>query len=110
MSYTKGPWVVVPSIVPSCRFQVEQDSDDGLGMIVSALIGDLPGGVAEEEANAHLLASAPDLLEACKEAEEAVLSTLHHLLASRGMPEEGADENPTLVKLRSAIKKAEGRS
>jgi hypothetical protein len=54
-------------------------------------------GEGEERANADLIAAAPDLLEACKEAEECIRTGGHF-----------ADSNRTMEMLRAAIARATG--
>lgn len=61
--YTPGPWFADSSFVGSRsidRFFVKCNSKD------------LPGGVAEAEANARLIAAAPDLLDALQKLVRAI--------------------------------------
>lgn len=57
----------------------------------------------EREANAHLIAAAPDLLAAC----EAVLPIIESLDSAK---EEGDDDEPLAAQLRAAIAKAKGKA
>jgi hypothetical protein len=95
--HTPGPWRV-----------------NGFNKRGDRVVGDLDGGVAnvycEEdsvradpigEANAHLIAAAPDLLDACKLAH-----SYFHNREGRDLADLGLDASKALT---SAIAKAEGR-
>lgn len=96
MSYTKGPW----------GFEHTKTYDDlnrecfrvyGLGDVNIAKVS---GDITEENANAHLIAAAPDLLEAC----ESSLEYFYRLQS------EGADGFDSVIEaLEQAISKAEGK-
>ena len=99
MSHTPGPWKVDSTgcIVSGEDHHVVcfgHDYDD-YGRIQASQDLDEKSAVAEIEANAHLIAAAPDLLEACKAALGAV-SDFKELRATQKM-------------LRAAIAKAAGQ-
>jgi hypothetical protein len=108
MSYTPGPWKVFrsgfdgdrPGIeATSVPFSVitfgDSDVDDDAGV---------KGRTPEEmEANACLIAAAPDLLEACK-------LWAKHLESHGQIKQELADFIAAKESLKSAIAKAEGKS
>ena len=96
MSHTPGPWMV---------------TDDGLGVCVATgnyktegtddwTIADCQHGWCQCEANARLIAAAPELLEAC----EAVLPTIESLVFNCKNP----SEVELLDQVQQAIKKAKG--
>jgi len=60
MKYTKGPWEV-----NSHEHGSHKTISKGANNICIVLLGNLSDG-STGEANAHLIASSPDLLEACK--------------------------------------------
>lgn len=98
MNYTKGPW----EKVITARFG--PDDFEGLNIespnentVICELAGGLP--LIEIESNAHLIASAPDLLEACK-------TTRNHIFNGHSSPH---TTNQILNILNKAIAKAEGR-
>ena len=71
--YTKGPWFAVRNstyweIQPAGRG--EDGAPWNVGDVCSSAPGDADGGL--QEANARLIAAAPDLLEAC----EAIVTSL----------------------------------
>lgn len=62
--YTKGPWIIKEQPVKHLGFYIQQD---GFKESQRAFIGEVGGGTQpfnEIEANAKLIASAPDLLQA----------------------------------------------
>lgn len=63
MAHTPGPWVVVEADVPPFgSFAIRNDHEAPGGLAITV------GGLGEEErANAHLIAAAPELLEALKD-------------------------------------------
>ena len=100
-SYKPGPWHVDPKAAEESFFEdVSILRQDGLAVAVAVHNGDiLP---PEPEANALLIAAAPDLLEALK------LFVRAEKMARDGNPPQDADK---LIDLGdAAIAKAEGRS
>ena len=95
MNFTPGPWRLstldIDDIVKG---------EFGHGGVYVATVqfsrGDIPD--AEVEANARLIAAAPDLYEACRA-----------LVAGFGLADL-EDDDPDIVQGRAAIAKAEGRS
>lgn len=61
------------------------------------------GSASEQEANAKLIAAAPDLLEALQDAEKALFPALDNAFG-----EKVANENRELMQVRAAINKALG--
>lgn len=105
MKHTKGPWEVCDDDT-----SVHSPSQD---MIVHT--AEMPGDPAmypqsfeEEEANARLIAAAPELLEALKIAE-GELRAISEVISTYGV-EECLQTVAELKKIRAAIAKAEGRS
>jgi len=98
LSHTPGPWVVS-----------DGEFTDGFVEAVNngpnTIAGIMP--VPERSANARLIAAAPELLEACKEARNCLASAL------QAMEDEGlgvyAADNLAMKALDAAIAKAEGR-
>jgi hypothetical protein len=62
----------------------------------------------ESEANANLIAAAPELLEALKKAKEFISNGIEFGFIR--MPDEGDSAHETLPIILRAIKKAEGRT
>jgi hypothetical protein len=90
--HTKGPWILVDTpairdIFNGCSVVAAEGIDDA---IIAAIGGDVP----EVEANARLIAAAPELLEALKEAHKMLLPSMF------GTPEE---EVHRLGKLYSSV-------
>ena len=74
MTHTPGPWTVKPS---KAKTQVTKIAENGsYDFICDTLSG--PFYLEECQANARLIASAPDLLEACEAMQKALYE--HHLL------------------------------
>lgn len=96
VGFTPGPWEISPSNVKQIN---DVDVVDSNGLLVA-----VPAGQPKENrrANAHLIASAPELLEACKQFLSYADNGKHpHLMAYANTI---AGE-----KMRQAIAKAEGR-
>ena len=98
MSYTKGEWKVEP-IIPEKRGIIIRGEDGGIIARVATVGGVLPEAIA----NAHLMASSPDMYEALKAA----------LPALQGIFDDN-DNRPQHIKDRiniavKALAKAEGR-
>lgn len=107
MSHTPGPWRVEktpfePSpVIVGLMEEGPRPGDFLPNNPRCRVIAQCKGTDDEGKANAYLIASAPDLLEACKLS----FAALHH-----DMEEGGAFQNEQLVKmLRATIDKAEGR-
>jgi hypothetical protein len=83
MAHTPGPWTIVDGVV-TCP--------DGLPLYTGMRPKE------EDEANALLIAAAPDLLAACKAASDALYIWL-----------ENPEEEAVWIELDAAIARAEGR-
>jgi len=83
--FTPGKWIIDDSSMGRASRVVSED-----GLIIAECWN------ADQEANAHLIASAPDLLEACK-----MFLTL--------VTEQQLFSGAALVKAKEAIAKAEGK-
>lgn len=88
--HTPGPWVVDQEV---------NEGDDGLFFVVLADDGAVTVAAPPTEADARLIAAAPDLLSACQSAEMALLGFLRHNLVI----------DAALDCVRSAIRKATHR-
>ena len=122
MKYTPGPWEnsTANGRIPIVR-RIRRDNGeaDTFGSVVQSVSGpmvcrlDFGYGHKNDEANARLIAAAPDLLEACKLALD--LFAKGHAIDSfdwgRSIlkAENIRELNETPGKLRLAIEKAEGR-
>jgi hypothetical protein len=90
---TPGPWGFGPSGPVMIGYSLSYGIfEEGPGNLIAGIFNDGRGGEEAAEANARLIAAAPDLLEACRLAEQ-----------YRGMV-----GSPTWLKLRDAIAKATG--
>lgn len=103
MKHTKGPWKLDWIFSGQCNI----DPEDGHGRIATVWVRQTKtNNIAETTANAHLIASAPDLLGACR----CALADLEGI-----MPEyepDGERTHPawrTILELKQAIAQAEGR-
>lgn len=72
-------------------------------------------GATKNEANARLIAAAPELLEMLVLAERAIFELTRHNLIEKGCPRghtasQKATEDQFVIDLRAAIAKAEGRA
>lgn len=106
--HTPGPWEVKP--VDSLDFR-RPGEDGAKDLCIVAANGICPGIVwdylKEGEANARLFAAAPDMIEALREAEEALRSCYQ----VADYPANGkSTQDMALRTVRDAIAKAEGRS
>lgn len=95
MKYTPGPWVARNATLPKSGVirWVILETDNGFTL---ADTGSADTPKHQDEANAHLLAAAPDLLEACKAALE-----IRNKYGTSGAP--------VSKQLEAAIQKAEGK-
>lgn len=104
-NHTPGPWRVAP-FAPVNGVTLSIDDDFGLDGGRDYSLAEVTHGDPDElRANAALVASAPDLLDALR----AVSDDLVALLAQR-MPREVAEQLTSLEAARAAIARAEGRS
>lgn len=93
MKSTPGPWEVHTGDNECCEIHPIND-EDGF-----QVIADIPiDGIGDKEANARLIASAPDLLEACQEALDVMNQYIHRHQAKE-----------TFEKLEQAIAKTKER-
>ena len=115
--HTPGPWEAYPVQVTGTNaltYQIEAE-DNQLGNSarrVATLIrgdfspnGHLPYNASEEEANARLIAAAPELLEAL---ESFVRWTERHNLNMADLIDGNRCECPVVINARAAIAKAKG--
>ncbi len=104
MKHTKGPWKV-EDIRPLRAYSEKVESHyriDGLDFSPALIMGDGTENRGLALANAHLIASAPELLEACKDAFSEMMGS-DRFWFTRG-------EKQSIGKsLEQAIAKAEGR-
>lgn len=101
--HTPGPWEIVRT----------EPSSHGVGRfkIISGQwsVAETFCGINEEEANARLIAAAPDLLEACEASLNALVGIIESDYQTRSNPRP-ADNDPAVVLLRAAIAKAKGEN
>lgn len=97
MSHMPAPWTLHGEFDADVTVDIKS-ADDRYVCELAAYTDDW---TEEEIANARLIATAPELLEACK----AILASFHESVRS----EQGLDEFPTLKLVADAIAKAEGR-
>jgi hypothetical protein len=96
--HTPGPWIAVDMIIH------QSDSEKFLGAVTINHLGGPTRG--EAEANAKLMAAAPDLLEAAKKALMFIVNG--RALGYITIPEPGDSALETPGIIRAAIAKAEG--
>ena len=100
MKHTKGPWKarIIPSDSYDYRNSYWVDQTDGRGIRLSKPIADIRRyDDIESQANAKLIAAAPDLLEACQFVRQAYLDNNKDGLA---------DFSECMTRIKSAIHKA----
>lgn len=100
--HTPGPWELRESAAAGRKVV----ASPRLGLI--AILAEHDVGEAEwiqDEANARLIAAAPDLLAACK----ALLPMAEDDLFQYGGGLHAGDSDPTILAARAAIAKAEGK-
>ena len=97
-THTPGPWIASDQSRHGCDYRDRHIMDDSGDIL--ATVHAVRTTAAGRDANARLIAAAPDLLAAC----EAALSELEAL---RGV-DEGFPQGETAQALRSAIAKAKG--
>jgi len=104
--YTKGPWIMIENHT-NISIATGQYADGGHQVAFVAGNPNLPN----RRANARLMSSAPELLEALRAWENLFLSDFAISLTTR-RPMTNADQNEidaVLIKARAAIAKADGR-
>src|SRR5262245_5036653 len=99
--HTPGPWENGPFDVYS-----KADIEDG-GNIVCEAPQDWEDSMYRWEANARLIAAAPELLEACEAGFRALYDLIQSEFATSSNPHP-ADSDPDVALLRAAIAKARG--
>lgn len=103
--HTPGPWKLdgrwVTDAATGCVTVAE--------LPVIPAYSEIDAGDYQNEANARLIAAAPDLLEACKVALTVVKESVERLRADWPDSYSDGDEYATLQKLQSAIAHAEGK-
>lgn len=112
--HTNGPWEIRDVAGTGKMFSIMSPNTIPEGQ---CLIAQLPRTFGTEnlrtqEADARLIAAAPDLLEACKFALDSYISSMssdYDFPGSRWIDRDGPTD-PTVVSLRAAIAKAEGVS
>ncbi len=115
-SHTPGPWLIDPVTGDikdrSDRVIVNGANIHGYNVPSMAYPPGNKHWIAEDdggEANAHVLAAAPTMLNALKDAEREIEDMLEDFCQSEG-PEADTAAQATLVTIRAAIANAEGRS
>ena len=101
MSHTPGPWKITDG--DQARPKIVSDNNTP---VVAVFCGDYdsePGWEISEE-DARLIASAPDLLEACKEVMQ-YFTSMNDIPVERATIKTNSD---TIKKMKQAIAKAEG--
>lgn len=112
MPHTPGPYVVEETThVTEGRYSCGVYCDDKTGSLVAQVGGFryVLRGLEETQANARLFAAAPDMLEALRLAEAALLYEAEMRSAACD-PEYSAPITAVLAKVETAIAKAEGRA
>jgi hypothetical protein len=99
--HTKGPWKINNNIGHKGELGIIADT----APCIIAIMGNQKVWPAEAEANAHLIAAAPDLLEACK----ALLEEFNSRTALIETCDMTDDELVAIQKAEQAIAKTEGR-
>lgn len=102
-SHTPGPWVVndrfyVCTAAPTPEFIADCATDSSVER-----------EYAIDEANARLIAAAPDLLAACKKADESIVQLCRMICVLSGGNSKKARAVDFAEAVRDAIAKAEGR-
>src|SRR5262245_27459469 len=94
-AHTPGPWLVKGWSRDDGQGDLQVGAERCGPGCISALVvsqGDTPGAFSEQDANARLIAAAPELLEAC-----------------RSVVEDGFLDRPSIHACMAAIAKAEGK-
>jgi hypothetical protein len=106
---TPGPWRWWAPEREGGKWQI--DADGGAGQpvrLIATVHRGMPSG-SRAEANAHLIAAAPDMLAALRAVEEAGACYCNRHLPPYGC-EGSCDYAAAMVKVRAALRKAEGRA
>lgn len=98
MSHTPGPWAIG---APNCNHDNQTVGIESDEWTVADVFGDVGGLMEHRDANARLIAAAPDLLAACEAAYARMLQLPHAFFRAHSQPE--------LCDLLQAIAKATGR-
>lgn len=104
MQHSKGPWKVIPPCTESFGLSFVQDSSGVSVCGVYRRIADGKISTDKQEANARLIAAAPDLLEAALELFVCLSDSGYNI----DEDQIGMVEYPGWKNLRLAIKKAKG--
>jgi len=99
--FTPGPWEVNPFNAQVDAMPVEPKHS--IAPVCQLLWPTQERSEAETEANAHLIAAAPDMYEALSEAKEWIENSVPPIWG------EGSKKGMLLAKIASALAKAEGR-
>lgn len=99
-THTPGPWTVIRSKMATDGAFDYAIGTDGSPVIAEAFGRDAKGGWPNAEANARLIAAAPEMLAALQEAEGELYQ----------VPPADAEQERVLAVVRAAIAKATGRS
>lgn len=99
-NWTTGPWSADPNTLHNGD-EIWVGPDNGDGSVIAAVWpwGDDEVGTGEREANAHLIAAAPELYEALAKAAK---------ILDRNFMEVGGDGNDVLDEAKAALAKARG--
>lgn len=99
-AHTPGPWIITRSKMATDGAFDYAISADGALVLAEAFGRDAKGGWPPAEANASLIAAAPDMLAALREAEGELYQ----------VPPADAEQERVLAVVRAAISRAEGKS
>lgn len=113
-AHTEGPWLTTKSCpVRRQPFAIAQVRAANL---IAGVFDDVSGGESVAEANAHLIAAAPELLASCKELREALAAAMRAIATCNGADafiseiKSAGVPNGVGVRADAIIAKAEGRS
>ena len=106
--HTPGPWEIAGGY--DGGWQIEYSADGEYRVIAARM--PWPNRAMESEANARLIVSAPDLLEALKDAAAMIEDHYRQALglASKAKKDKACREHVVIAKARAAIAKAEGNA
>ena len=98
VTHTPGPWHAFKQVsYSSCKGMFEISKSHPCGYRQTVAVTPLAGDEKELNANARLIAAAPELLEQCKFLEK-LLAMIHH------------ESSPMLADLRAILDKVEGET